>query len=83
MSDDVKRNKILSRIKSIEENIIKAREFLDAGEHAHWHGFRPVFKGKIKDGKTAPPHKDWVKNVFLPNQEQALIKAEKLLDKFD
>ena len=83
MPDDVKKNNILSRISSIEERITKAQEYLNTGEHAHWHGFRPVFKSKTRDGEVVPPHKDWVKHVFLPNQERALKKAEKLLDKFD
>lgn len=25
----------------------------------------------------APPHKDWIKNVFIPNREKAIRKAEK------
>jgi hypothetical protein len=37
----------------------------------------------VKDGKVLPPHKDWVKNVFLPNQERALALAEKVLEAKD
>ncbi len=74
---------ILDRIKRIEEAIVKAHEYLETGAHADWHGFRPLFSRKVKDGKTLPPHKDWVKNVFLPSKEKALSNAEKTLEKLD
>ena len=71
---------ILERIKRLEEAIAKGREYLESGEHAHWHGFRPLFADKVRDGKILPPHKDWVKNVFLPRHERALSKAQKTLE---
>ena len=74
---------IVDRIKRIEKAIAKAREYLETGSHADWHGFRPLFSGKVKDGKRLPPHKDWVRNVFLPSKEKALINAEKTLDNLD
>lgn len=74
---------ILERIKSLEKDILMARGYLETGENAHWHGFRPLFREKTEAGKVLPPHKDWVKNVFLPSRESALIKAEKLLDRFE
>ena len=76
-----KKKAILDRIKHLEEAIAKGREYLESGSHAHWHGFRPLFASKVRDGKTLPPHKDWVKNVFLPTQEKALRYALKTLDK--
>jgi hypothetical protein len=76
-----KRNAILDRIKRLEDAIAKGREYLENGSHAHWHGFRPLFAGKVKNGKPEPPHKDWVKNVFLPRREKALRKAENTLEK--
>ncbi|HUU92962.1 MAG TPA: hypothetical protein VM238_17355 [Phycisphaerae bacterium] len=78
-----KKKAILDRIKHLEDAIAKGREYLESGKHAHWHGFRPWQVHKVKDGKTLPPHKDWVKNVFLPRQERALKKAEKALEKTD
>jgi hypothetical protein len=39
-----------------------------------------LFVTKTRDGKALPPHRDWVKNVFLPNRERALRKAERLLE---
>lgn len=75
-----KQNSILDRIKHLEIAIAKGREYLESGKHAHWHGFRPFFTDKVKDGKILPPHKDWVKNVFLPWCEGALKKAEKTLE---
>lgn len=68
-------------IELIEDAIAKAREYLETGAHADWHGFRPVFYGKTKEGKALPPHKDWVRNVFLPSKEKALHLAEKKLDR--
>lgn len=72
---------ILDRIKRFEEAITKGREYLESGAHADWNGFRARFVSKMKDGKIMPPHRDWVKNVFLPQRERALTKAEKLLDR--
>ena len=72
---------ILDRIKHLEEAIAKGREYLKSEKHAHWHGFRPLFVVKVKDGETSPPHRDWVKNVFLPRQEKALKKAQETLEK--
>ena len=43
-----KKNDILERIKDIEDAIAKGREYLETGEHAHWHGFRPLFAHKVK-----------------------------------
>ena len=80
---DSKKKAILDRIKHLEDAIAKGREYLESGKHAHWHGFRPLFVDKVGDGKTLPPHKDWVKNVFLPRHERALMKAEKALEKTD
>jgi hypothetical protein len=76
-----KKKAILDRIKHLEDAITKGREYLESGKHAHWHGFRPLFVDKVRDGKTLPPHKDWVKNVFLPRQERALKKAQKALER--
>jgi hypothetical protein len=72
---------VLERIQSLEQAIVKAREYLESGKHATWSGFRPLFVYKLKDGKELPPHKDWVKNVFLPRIEKALRRAEKLADR--
>ena len=83
MSVNPKKKAIVERIKSIEGDLVKAREYLLDGSHAHWHGFRPMFADKIKDGKVLPPHTDWVKNVFIPGREKALDEAEKLLDRLD
>ena len=76
-----KKKAILDRIKHLEDSIVKGREYLESGKHAHWHGFRPLFVDKVKDGKILPPHKDWIRNVFLPRMERALRKAQEKLDK--
>ena len=75
-----KKKAVLDRIKSLEEAITKGREYLENGKHAQWRGFRPLFANKVRDGKELPPHKDWVKHVFLPRRERALRQAEKALE---
>lgn len=74
---------ILERIQRLEEAVAKATEYLETGANVHWHGFRPLFAVKIRDGKAVPPHKDWVKNVFLPQKERALRAAYKLVEKLN
>jgi hypothetical protein len=80
---DSKKKAILDRIKRLEDNIAKGIEYLESGKHANWHGFRPLFVDKLRVGKSLPPHKDWVKNVFLPRHERALRKAENKLEKLN
>ena len=80
---NAKKKAIRDRIDSIEQAIAKANEYLESGKHAHWSEFRPLFDPKFKDGKELPPHKDWVKNVFLPRKQKALQYAEKVLEEFD
>jgi len=80
---NAKRKVVLEGIQSLEEDIARAREYLRSGKHAHWSGFRPLFVPKFKDGKELPPHKDWVKNVFLPQMERALRRAEKVVERLD
>ena len=80
---NAKRKAVLERIGSLEEAIARAREYLESGQHAQWSGFRPLFVSKFKDGKELPPHRDWVKNVFLPRKEKALRRAEKLVEQFE
>ncbi|GEM_PF-6012285 len=76
-----KREAILDRIESLAQSIRIAKEYLESGKHADWAGFRPLFVRKLKDGKELPPHKDWMKNVFLPHMEKRLSRAEKLLQR--
>jgi hypothetical protein len=80
---DAKRKAVLERIEHLKVAITKGREYLENGNHANWQGFRPLFSSKVRDGKTAPPHKDWVKNVFLPRKERALAYAEKVLRRLE
>ena len=76
-----KKEAVLERIESIERAIVRAREYLESGKHADWSGFRPLFVPKRKDGKELPPHRDWVKNVFLPRMERALSRSERALER--
>jgi hypothetical protein len=78
---NAKRKAVLDRIAALERAIRKAREYLERGDHANWSGFRPLFDPKRRDGAELPPHKDWVRNVFLPRKEKALGRAEKILER--
>jgi hypothetical protein len=78
---NAKRKAVLDRIESLEQAIAKAREYLESGKHAHWSRFRPLFVNKLKDGKELPPHKDWVKNVFIPRRQKELSRAESILER--
>ena len=74
---------VLGRIKRLEEAILKGREYLESGKHATWRGFRPLFTAKLRSGKELPPHRDWVKNVFLRRRERALRYARKVLKRLE
>ena len=78
---NAKRKAVLERIESIEQAISRAKEYLKTDKHARWIGFGPLFDCKFRNGKELPPHKDWVKNVFLPREEKALRYAEKVLER--
>lgn len=71
-----KKKAVLDRIRHLEDAITKGQEYLENGSHADWHGFRPLFDDKVRDGKLLPPHKDWVKNVVLPRRKRALRMAQ-------
>jgi hypothetical protein len=75
-----KKKAVVDRIKRLEEAIERATSYLEKGEHANWRGFRPLFTPRVRDGKELPPHRDWVKNWFLPNKQRALRRAEKILE---
>lgn len=78
---DGKRKAVVERIRFIEGAIDRAREYLETGKHADWFGFRALFTAKARAGKELPPHKDWVKNVYVPRQKKALLRAEKILER--
>jgi len=78
---NAKRKAILYRIEELEQAISRATEYLESGKHANWSGFRPLFVRKVQLGRELPPHKDWVKNVFLPHMQKALNRSEKILER--
>lgn len=80
---NAKRMDLADRIKRLVDSISKGTECLERGDHATWSGFRPAFAQKLKGGKPAPPHRDWVKSVVLPRAERALRHAERVLDRVD
>jgi len=78
--DDIGRRKaIQQRIRKMEEAISKAKEYLETGKNARWPGFRPLFVTKSAGGESRPPHRDWVRNVFIPRCERTLRRAERIL----
>ena len=81
MSFDPRKKAVLERIMRLEEAVFRAKEYLDSGEYAHWEKFKPWLVKKFRDGKELPPHKDWVKNVFLPRMEKALRRTEKIVER--
>jgi hypothetical protein len=73
------REEILQRIQRINEALRRAAEYLATGEHSDWYAFRPLFG----DAKKRPPHRDWIRNVFIPRREKGLERCEKMLAAID
>ena len=78
-----KAKQVLDRIQSIEMSLVRAREYLETGRHADWHRFRPLFASKWQGDRVLPTHKDWVRNVFVPRYERALLTPEKALERLE
>ena len=79
---NVTRKAVLKRLLSIEDAIVRARAYLRTGEHANWAGFRPLFVPKLRaNGDLAPPHKEWIRNVYIPRMEKDLVRTEKILER--
>jgi hypothetical protein len=78
-----KQKSIEARIRRLEASIKLANEYLETGEHADWHGFRPLFVDKYKDSKPCPPHKDWVKNVFIKRCYRGISSAKRALKRLE
>ena len=76
-----KKKAILDRITHLENAITKGKEYLESGKYADWYGFRPLFVDKTRGKRMLPPHKNWVRNVFLLRSEKSLSKAQKKLEK--
>ncbi len=76
----IKIKAVTDRIEQIKKNLLIGYEFLATGAHGNWHGFKPLYVEKTKDGIALPPHRDWVKNVFIAELERSLVKAEKKLE---
>ena len=70
---------IEARIRGHEAAIELANAYLETGEHTDFAGFRPLFVDKFKDGKPCPPHKDWVKNVYIRDCKRRIARDEKAL----
>lgn len=77
---NTKRKAVLARIEVLEQEIGRAKEYLETGKHADWAGFRPWFVRKLQLGVELPPHRDWVRNVFLPRTQRLLTRAERVLE---
>jgi hypothetical protein len=74
------RKAIVEQIYRNEDAISKAKAYLETGANADWWALRPLFVQKRRgNGELLPPHRDWVRNVFIPICERALRNAEKAL----
>jgi hypothetical protein len=71
--------KIIERMNRLNDAVNRARAYLSNGDHADWHGFRPLFGG----ANDRLPHPDWVANVFLPRTLAALNRCEKTLESLE
>ncbi len=78
-----KKKAVVDRINGLAKAIAEARDYLESGKPENWQGSRALFDPKVRDGKILPPHRDWVKNFVLPRMEQALARAERVLEKVD
>ena len=79
---DPKVQAVVKHIERIEDAIIKGA---NSGERRprRLARFSVVFHNKVQNGKAAPPHRDWVQNVFLPRSERAVERAEKALQRLE
>jgi len=72
---------VLKSIDNINRDIRRAEEYLSGSALTTMRGLRPLSVRKRSGGKDLPPHKDWVRNVYLRGRKKALIYAEKLLER--
>lgn len=57
-----------------------AYRYLGTDEGSDLRIFRPLFDNKRDaSGDALPPHKDWVKHVFIRRREKAIVRLHKLL----
>jgi len=73
-----KRNSIRVRIRRLEKAIQWAKEYLETGAHAGWQAFRPLFVGKDQ-----PPHKDWVRHVFIRRLEREIARNKRAMKRLE
>src|SRR5437868_6409489 len=69
------REQIIKRMERITEALYTAYEFLATGKNGDSHYFRPLFTGRDR-----LPHRDWIKNVFIPRCLKAVARMEKRLE---
>ena len=53
-------------------------EYLETGAHAGWQAFRPLFVGKDQ-----PPHKDWVRHVFIRRLEREIARNKRAMKRLE
>jgi hypothetical protein len=71
-----KRGAILRRMQRHQEALQKAEEYLATGRHCHWQEFRAMFNVR----PVRLPHRDWIANVFMRRQQDALQQCEVALE---
>lgn len=74
----------MAKIRWCEHQLKLAYRYLDTDQGSDLHIFRPLFDKKLDaSGKALPPHKDWVKNVFIRRREKAIVRLHQLLRRID
>lgn len=74
----------MGKIRWCEEQLDLAYRYLETDEGSDLRIFRPLFSNKLNvSGNVLPPHKDWVKNVFIRRRENAILRLQKLLRRLE
>ena len=78
---DTKQRDVTERIKKLQLDLEKAREYLVDGSNAGWQGFRPLFRAKLRNDKNCPPIETGSKMCLFQVASGRLEKAENSLDR--
>ena len=79
-----KATSVMGKIKWCEDQLKLAYRYLDTDEGSDLRIFRPLFTKKLDaSGNALPPHKDWVKNVFIRRREKAIVRLQKRLRRLE
>ena len=75
-----KRSSVMATRRWCEDQLKLAHRYLGTDEGSDLRIFRPLFDNKRDaSGDALPPHKDWVKHLFIRRREKAIVRLHKLL----